>query len=108
MIECWQSFINFCNNGHQWIFFTIMFIFWNICYFLLLIEMWISDKIVHKVKASFKEYLKSTLADQDQKIDFCNIIPYVIFAPAYLALSTIIFIISIFYWTYTSLKEGAK
>lgn len=29
----WQNFIDYCNDGHQIIFFTVMVIFWAICYF---------------------------------------------------------------------------
>lgn len=106
MISYWNNFINFCNSGHQWVFFAAIFIFWITCYFLLSIEMWFSDKVIHKADFTLKEYLIAMLVDQDQKPDFYNIIPYFIFAPAYFALSTIIFIFTIFYLIYKNFIKG--
>jgi len=97
MIEYWHSFIDFCNNGNQWVFYTSMVIFWAICYLITTVEMWLSDKMTKAMNITYKQALRSTFIHNGD-FDIFNVFPYIIFSPGYCVLSTIIFIISIFYW----------
>ena len=97
MLNYWHNFIDFCNNGNQWTFYTVMVIVWSICYFITTFELWLSDKMIKALNITYKQTLRSIFIYKGN-FDILNVFSYIIFSPCYCALSTIIFIISIFYW----------
>lgn len=101
----WQNFIDYCNDGHQIIFFTVMVIFWAICYFITTIELWLSDKMTKAMNITYMQTLRSSFI-YNGKFDVFNVLPYIIFSPAYCAISTIIFVFSIIYWIVHKIMES--